>query len=196
MSFSCWAPVLTPSHAPPPLPEVLLQHSACLLPNYEISELSAAVLSIFDDTAWLLYGGASDDVDAVGLPTDDPPTALLGLETFNPPQQQHHSHNASAAAQQPEAALAPQAAGRAPAPAVREILPIEEHREKLMASVRGNQVTCIQGETGCGKSSMVSVGSSSSSSNPCSPAALPETFLIRRRVSAYVRVCVRVRRQL
>ena len=183
-----------PSHAPPP-PEELLQHSACLLPNYEISELSAAVLSIFDDTAWLLYGGASDDAEAVGLPADDPPPALLGLETFNPPQQ-HHAHDANAPAQQPEA-LARRAADRVPAPAVREILPIEEHREKLMASVRGNQVTCIQGETGCGKSSMVSVGtssssSSSSSSNRCSPAALPETSLIRRRVSACVHKCVRV----
>ena len=36
-----------------------------------------------------------------------------------------------------------------------EVLPIEEHRETLMAHIEEHQVTCIQGETGCGKSSMV-----------------------------------------
>ena len=34
-------------------------------------------------------------------------------------------------------------------------LPIDEHREKIMQSIGANRVTCIQGETGCGKSSMV-----------------------------------------
>ena len=35
------------------------------------------------------------------------------------------------------------------------VLPIEEHREMLLHRIRNNQITCIQGETGCGKSSMV-----------------------------------------
>ena len=36
-----------------------------------------------------------------------------------------------------------------------DILPIEEHRLTLLQNIRNNQVTCIQGETGCGKSSMI-----------------------------------------
>ena len=36
-----------------------------------------------------------------------------------------------------------------------EALPISNHRDKILASVERNRVTCIQGETGCGKSSMV-----------------------------------------
>jgi hypothetical protein len=36
-----------------------------------------------------------------------------------------------------------------------ESLPISSHREKIMTSIRQNRMTCIQGETGCGKSSMV-----------------------------------------
>ena len=36
-----------------------------------------------------------------------------------------------------------------------ESLPISSHREKIMTSIRNNRMTCIQGETGCGKSSMV-----------------------------------------
>lgn len=34
-------------------------------------------------------------------------------------------------------------------------LPISEHRDRILSAVERNQVTCIQGETGCGKSSMV-----------------------------------------
>jgi hypothetical protein len=133
--------------------EGLLQATASVLPAYEISELSAAVLSVFDDTAWLLYGGASDDVDATGVDAGEelgPPLALLGLEaTASAPLADPQQGVAAAAQQQPAAG------GRPRVPPVKEILPIEEHRETLLASVRQNQVTCIQGETGCGKSSMV-----------------------------------------
>ena len=34
-------------------------------------------------------------------------------------------------------------------------LPIEEHRDAIVDCVQTNRVTCIQGDTGCGKSSMV-----------------------------------------
>ncbi len=36
-----------------------------------------------------------------------------------------------------------------------EVLPISNHRDKILGSIDRNRVTCIQGETGCGKSSMV-----------------------------------------
>ena len=36
-----------------------------------------------------------------------------------------------------------------------ESLPISSHREKILHSIGANRMTCIQGETGCGKSSMV-----------------------------------------
>eukprot|EP00698_Gefionella_okellyi_P018047 TRINITY_DN5379_c0_g1_i1.p1 TRINITY_DN5379_c0_g1~~TRINITY_DN5379_c0_g1_i1.p1 ORF type:complete len:2125 (+),score=588.22 TRINITY_DN5379_c0_g1_i1:192-6377(+) len=45
-----------------------------------------------------------------------------------------------------------------PKPAVMQTggpLPVEAHREKILLTVRANRVTCIQGETGCGKSSVV-----------------------------------------
>merc|ERR1719262_1198762 len=34
-------------------------------------------------------------------------------------------------------------------------LPIDEHREKIITHINGHRVTCIQGETGCGKSTRV-----------------------------------------
>ncbi len=36
-------------------------------------------------------------------------------------------------------------------------LPIDSHREKILESIRSNQITIIEGETGCGKSSRVPV---------------------------------------
>ena len=36
-----------------------------------------------------------------------------------------------------------------------EALPIEEHRERILSHIRTHRVTFVQGETGCGKSSMV-----------------------------------------
>jgi hypothetical protein len=44
-----------------------------------------------------------------------------------------------------------------PAPAVKDVLPIDEHEEQILASIRKNRVTIIQGETGCGKSSRIPV---------------------------------------
>lgn len=38
---------------------------------------------------------------------------------------------------------------------VRDRLPIDDHRDKIMVSIAEGPVTCIQGETGCGKSSLV-----------------------------------------
>jgi hypothetical protein len=40
-------------------------------------------------------------------------------------------------------------------PRTLEALPISNHREKILGSIERNRVTCILGETGCGKSSMV-----------------------------------------
>eukprot|EP00931_Biecheleriopsis_adriatica_P024385 TRINITY_DN1520_c1_g1_i2.p1 TRINITY_DN1520_c1_g1~~TRINITY_DN1520_c1_g1_i2.p1 ORF type:complete len:3371 (-),score=1236.43 TRINITY_DN1520_c1_g1_i2:41-9523(-) len=37
----------------------------------------------------------------------------------------------------------------------REVLPIDEHRDEIVRTIRERRVTCIQGETGCGKSSRV-----------------------------------------
>jgi len=39
----------------------------------------------------------------------------------------------------------------------RKILPIDEHKEEILSSIKHNRVTIIQGETGCGKSSRVPV---------------------------------------
>merc|ERR1719284_2073741 len=39
----------------------------------------------------------------------------------------------------------------------REELPIDEHRTKILKHIEKNRVTCIQGETGCGKSTRVPV---------------------------------------
>ena len=143
--------------------EELLQLSASLLPNYEMSELSSAVLGIFEDPAWLLYGGASEDAEAEAdeaghvmmAGANEPPPTLLGLEAPSPPHPQHYAHDTDTPALPPPAAPS---SVQGPSGA-KEILPIEEHREVLMASVRANQVTCIQGGTGCGKSSMVCKGS-------------------------------------
>lgn len=40
---------------------------------------------------------------------------------------------------------------------VKTELPIDEHEERILASIKKNRVTIIQGETGCGKSSRVSL---------------------------------------
>jgi len=40
---------------------------------------------------------------------------------------------------------------------VRKALPIDEHKEAILASIQNNRCTIIQGETGCGKSSRVPV---------------------------------------
>lgn len=37
----------------------------------------------------------------------------------------------------------------------REVMPIDEHRDEIVRTIRERRVTCIQGETGCGKSSRV-----------------------------------------
>ncbi|CAJ1421592.1 unnamed protein product [Effrenium voratum] len=37
----------------------------------------------------------------------------------------------------------------------REAMPIDEHRDEIVRTIRERRVTCIQGETGCGKSSRV-----------------------------------------
>ena len=42
-------------------------------------------------------------------------------------------------------------------PLIPAALPIEAHRERIVAQIRQQRVTCIEGETGCGKSSMVPV---------------------------------------
>ena len=42
-------------------------------------------------------------------------------------------------------------------PSAPTALPIEAHRSSIVAQVREQRVTCIEGETGCGKSSMVPV---------------------------------------
>ncbi len=53
-------------HAATPEAAALLQASADALPAHEISELTAAVLSIFEDTEWLLSDGASPPDAAAG----------------------------------------------------------------------------------------------------------------------------------
>ncbi|CAK0822018.1 unnamed protein product, partial [Prorocentrum cordatum] len=37
----------------------------------------------------------------------------------------------------------------------RETLPIDEHRDEIVGAIKSRRVVCIQGETGCGKSSRV-----------------------------------------
>jgi hypothetical protein len=55
-------------HAATPEAEQLLLANADALPVHDISELTAAVLSIFEDTEWLLSDGASPaDAAAGGL---------------------------------------------------------------------------------------------------------------------------------
>ena len=41
-----------------------------------------------------------------------------------------------------------------PAPSLeREILPIDEHKDTILHHIKGDRVTIVQGDTGCGKSS-------------------------------------------
>ena len=55
-------------HAATPEAALLLQASADTLPAHAISELTTAVLSIFEDTEWLLSDGESPaDAAAGGL---------------------------------------------------------------------------------------------------------------------------------
>ena len=109
------------------------------------------MLSIFDDITWLLYGGAAEDACGDALQGDEIAPALLGLQSLDAPAlpivaaadpQQQQQQQQQEKQQKKKAALS-------------EILPIEEHRKDLMQHIHDHQVTCIQGETGCGKSSMV-----------------------------------------
>ena len=49
----------------------------------------------------------------------------------------------------------PGGAQQAQARAPKGKLPIHEHMERLLEHIRTNRVTCILGETGCGKSTQV-----------------------------------------
>jgi hypothetical protein len=40
-------------------------------------------------------------------------------------------------------------------PHVRETLPIDEYKDSILGCIASSSVTCVHGETGCGKSSMV-----------------------------------------
>ena len=65
-------------------------------------------------------------------------------------QQQHHHHQQ----QQRTSRRCSTAGGGAAAVSVGD-LPIHKHRDKILNHINNNFITCIQGETGCGKSTQV-----------------------------------------
>lgn len=83
----------------------------------------------------------------VALQTDSDQTVQFKSEAEHDQHQQDQQHSAPALSL-PDASVK--------VPLGRDILPIEGHRAEIIGSIDSGMVTCIHGETGCGKSSMVS----------------------------------------
>ena len=121
--------------------------------SMEVEEMMRAALATCPRLSVL---AASDAVTGVGLD--------LGLDPFDcSTAEPDYDALLEQGEPSPIGAAAPDHAGVAPAPAPtpawplaeEEALPIAEHRHTILQSIAASQVTCIQGETGCGKSSMV-----------------------------------------
>lgn len=120
-------------HAGTPAAQELLQTCADTLPSYEIAELSTAVLSIFDDTTWLLYGGASEDVAAQDMQVDDGiAPVVLGLQNTDDQQQQ----------QAAKPVQAPPQPGVVPKRSISEILPVQTLKTQPFRSICYRNVLC------------------------------------------------------
>ena len=137
------------------------ESSASLLKDYdselcalEVEELLCAALAPCGRLATLSRSAAAEGADIGGDP--DPFESLAVepdydalLECGEPSP--IGAAAAGAAGPQSQPPMRPQRQQRCDEPA----LPIAEHRETILRSIAASRVTCIQGETGCGKSSMV-----------------------------------------
>jgi len=104
------------------------------------------VLGGFCDPSSVVYDLGSGD----GFEEDEAaPQEILGLGSLAPPG------DMAAASEGVEPGMAGGVLPTTAATLDLETLPIHEHRDRILSCIDNNQVTCIQGETGCGKSSMV-----------------------------------------
>lgn len=123
----------------------------------------AALLDVFSDPSSVVYDlGGGDGFEELGAV----PQQILGHGSVPP--------GGVAAGGD---GMEPGVAGGMPPTTVAkldlETLPIHEHRGRILSYIDNNQVTCIQGETGCGKSSMV-----------------PQVCVLRESVCAFLRACL------
>ena len=124
--------LLAHMHARTPEVEAMWNTYAQVLPALEMESLRESVLAAFADPDGLLQPAASLEV-------------APGIADGEDGEEEGEEDEADAEEEWDQEAM----------PMVQEKLPILEHRSKILDHIRAHKVTCIQGETGCGKSSMV-----------------------------------------